>query len=230
MFTYEQLQGLVPQKQRNIVTEEFVETINKVAVDPTYGDEFKENIVSYSTILSQGKFTMDEYMNATKFVTLLLLEHKDIDAYKETFPDRYDRLITKGLTRSQISPYATNFKKTKLVAQILEQTMMPTYVLNAPLYQEALNHTRMLMLTAKSETVQQKSAEALMVQLKAPEAAKLEVDVSINRADVVNDNEAIMRQLAAEKLKVIALGGDVKAIANMSGKVEDIIDVEEEKL
>ena len=229
MFTYSELQELVPKKQRNVVTEDLVTLINDVASDDTIGDEFRQNMVSYSTVLSQGKYSLEEYMNANHFITLLLLQHKDIDAYKNVFPDRYMRLSAKGLTRSQISSYATNYKQTKLVSAILEQTMVPTSVLNAPMYQEALNHSRYLMLNARSETVQQKAAETIMTQLKAPEAAKLEVDISINKGDIVNDNETFMMELAEKKLELMRLGGSVKDIANMTVDKTEVIDVEEVK-
>ena len=228
MFTYEELQDIVPKKQKALITEDMVTMIAEIASDPLCGDEFKNNMVSYSSVLGSGKYSLTEYSNATQFVTLLMLEHKDIDAYKIVFPERYLRLTTKGLSRSQISAYATNFKKTQLVSQILEQTMIPTHILNAPLYQEALNHSRYLMLNARSETVQQKAAETIMTQLKAPEASKLEIDISVNKADVVNENEDFMREIAKQKLELMALGGDVHQITNMTVSAE-VIDVEEEK-
>jgi len=229
MFTYEELQDIVPKKQKSLITEDMVTKISDIASDPLCGDEFKNNMISYSTVLGSGKYSIEEYSNATQFVTLLMLNHKDIDAYKIVFPERYLRLTTKGLTRSQISAYATNFKVTKLVSAILEQTMIPTHILNAPMYQEALNHSRYLMLNARSETVQQKAAETIMTQLKSPEASKLEIDISVNKADVVNENEDFMREIAKQKLELMALGGDVHQITNMTVASEVIIDVEEDK-
>ncbi len=227
MFTYSELQDLIPKKQRNVVTPELVELINDVAKDEMVGEEFKTNMISYSTVLSQGKYSIEEYMKATHFVTLLLLEHKDIDAYRIVFPERYQRLIDKGLNRSRISSYATNYKQNKLVSQILEQTMIPSNILNAPMYQEALNHSRYLMLNARSETVQQKAAETIMIQLKGPETSKLEIDISLNQSDAVNDNEQFMIELAEKKLELMKLGGNVKNITNMMVDKTDIIEAEE---
>ena len=228
MFTYSELQDMVPKKQRNVVTKELVDDINTIATNPEFGEEFKENMLSYSTVLANSRYTLKEYVNATKFVTLVLLEHHDIDAYRIVFPKKYAELIALGKSRSDISPYATSFKKSKLVSQIFEQTLVPTHVLNAPTLQEAINHSKYLMYNAKSETVQQKAAETLMTHLKAPEVAKLEVDISHNVADVVKDNEAMMYELAEKKLELMKLGGDVKAITNLTPvKDEDIIDVKE---
>ena len=228
MFTHIELQDLVPKKQKHVITEELVDDINKIASNPEYGKEFRETMLTYSSVLSNSRYSLNEYVNATKFVTLVLLEHLDIDAYKIVFPIKYAELVALGKTRSGISPYATSYKKSKLVSQIFEQTLVPTHVLNAPFLQEAINVTRQLMHGAKSETVQQKAAETLITHLKPPEAAKIQVDVSHNIPDVVKDNESIMYELAEKKLELMRLGADIKEVANMNGKKEEaIIEVEE---
>ena len=107
--------------------------------------------------------------------------------------------------------------------------MIPSSILNAGMYQEALNHSKYLMLHAKSETVQQKAADSIMVQLKPESISKLEVDVSIKKDKTVEDNEAFMRKLAAEKLELIRLGGDVKTITNMKVHEPEVIDIDVEE-
>jgi hypothetical protein len=220
MLTYEELQELVPKRQRTVISEEIVDKINLIAAEPEAGEEFKQNLFSYSTVIANGSYSLKEYTNGVWFVTLILLGHKDIDAYRIVFKDRYRKLIDKGLDRSKISAYATAVKKTKIVSQLLEQTMVPSYILNAPIYQEALNHSRYLMLNARSETVQQKAAETIMTQLKAPEAAKLEVDISVNKGDIIEDNEAFMRKIAEAKLVEMEKGGDVHKLTNMTMNAE----------
>jgi len=232
MFSFDELKNIVPQNKRNTVTQELVDKINDIASDDLVDEEFKSNILTHKTILSSGKWSMSEYIDAVRFVTLVLLGHTDIDAYAIVFPDRYKRLfVDKKLSRTKISPYVTAYKNNSIVVAIIEQTLVPTHILNLSVYQEAINHSKYLMLNAKSETVQQKAAETLLTQLKAPEAAKLEVDISINKGSVVDDYEQVMRDLATQKLELIKYGGDVKTIANISPiQQEEIIDVEEEKV
>ncbi len=229
MFSYEDITKLLPSKKKGLVTEDMVKTINDVASDPLIADEFKTNFITYNSVISSGKYSVEEYNNAIHFLTLIMLENKDIDAYEKVFPERYNRLITKGLTRSKISAYVSNYKNTALVAKLLEQSLVPSFIVNAPLYQEALNHSRFLMFNAKSETVQQKAAETILTQLKAPEAAKLEVDISINKGEIVDDYEAVMRDIAKRKREAIIAGASAKEIANISTSVENIIEVEIEK-
>lgn len=226
MFTYEELVSSLPKKQKTLVTEHMVDLINTVAEDEAIGEEFHRNFVTYTNVISKGKFTLQEYRNAIHFVTMILLEETDIDAYMKVFPDRYLRLtVEKGLSRKQISPYANAFKNTDLVTMILEQTLVPTHIVNAPMYQEALNHQRYLMLNARSEMVQHQAAKTIMEQLKQPEVAKLEVDIT-TRNETVEENEAFMIELAEKKLELMRLGGDVKSITNMTVKKENIIDGE----
>ena len=225
MFSYEDLQVLVPKRQRHVITEEIHKKINDIAADPAHGDEFKEHMVTYAHILTDGKYSIDEYTNAINFVTLMLLGNKNIDSYRKTFPARYKKLEDRGLTRAEMASYVSVYKGGKLVTKILEQTMIPSYILNAPIYQEAINKTRDLMNSARSETVQQKAAETLINNLKAPEVAKLEVDIAVNRGEVVDDEEAFMRKVAEEKLKLMKLGGDVQVITNMAS-VPEVIEAE----
>ncbi len=227
MITYNQLIELVPKKQRSLVSEEFVDKINAVASDPLIAENFKENFITYMNVVSTGKYSMEEYKSAVQFVTHKLLQASDIDAYMRTFPDRYHRLIENGLNRSQISPYVSAYRKNKLVVAIIEQTMVAGYIYNAHMYQEALDVQADLMMNARSEMVRSTAASALLANLKPPEAAKLEVDVTLNKGSVVDDYEAVMRRLAAQKKEMIEAGGDVKTVANYEIAIEAEIDEED---
>ena len=227
MFTYDELKNLVPKKQKSLITQTLVDTINSIASDDTIAEEFRQNFITHSMIINTGKYSMEEYKNAIHFVTMLLLETSDIDAYAKTFPKRYMKLVAKGLDRPAMGPYVSMYKNTHLVTKILEQTLVPSHILNAPLYQEAINHNKHLMLHARSEMVQHQAAKTLMENLKPPEAAKLEVEIGIKRNESVEENEAFMLELAAKKIELMKLGGNVKDIANMTVANEEIIEIEE---
>lgn len=205
---------LVPKSQKSLVSDELVDKINTVATDPVISEEFKYNLVTFSNVLQGGKYSINEYKEAIHFVTCKLLGDPDIDAYMKAFPERYNRLEEQGLDRRRISPYVAAYKKNKLVNALMEQTLVPAYILNAPMYQEALNVQADLMMNARSEMVRSVAASAILTQLKAPEAAKLEVDISLKKESVVDDYEKVMRELAKQKKDMIAEGGDVKKIAN----------------
>ncbi|MDC3375281.1 hypothetical protein OAW27_00385, partial [bacterium] len=188
------------------------------------------NTLSFASVLSTGKHSLAAYVNAVKFVSLKLLGDKSSTAYSKVFPDRYQNLLDKGTSPSQIASFADNYGKTGLITKIMEQTMVPTHILNAGVYQEAINVQANLMYTAKSEMVRQKAAESLINNLAAPALAKVELEVNYNN-DMVEDLRATTKALAQQQLKMIMNGqSSAKEIAHseiLVRKVEaPIIDIE----
>ena len=92
--------------------------------------------------------------------------------------------------------------------------MVPTHILNAGVYQEAINVQAELMHTAKSELVRQKAAESLISNLAAPAVAKLDIDINYSN-DIVEDLRATTKALAQQQLKMILNGqSSAKEIAH----------------
>tara|TARA_B100000953_G_scaffold330_1_gene337 strand:+ start:657 stop:1430 length:774 start_codon:yes stop_codon:yes gene_type:complete len=204
-LTKEQLAGAVPDKRfRRHITDEVVAVINSEP-DSELRRVFRDNTLTYSSVLSTGKYSLAAYVNAIKFVSLKLMGDKSSVAYSKVFPDRYQNLIDKGASASYIASFADNYSKTGLITKIMEQTMVPTHILNAGVYQEAINVQAELMHTAKSELVRQKAAESLMSNLTAPTAAKVEIDIGYSN-DVVDDLRATTKALAQQQLKMILNG------------------------
>ena len=112
--------------------------------------------------------------------------------------------------------------------------MVPTHILNAGVYQEAINTQAELMRGAKSEMVRQKAAESLMTNLTAPIAAKLEIDMTVSNTDQMEDLRATTKALAKQQLKMIMNGqssaqeiAHSEILAKHAGVVaEEVIDIE----
>ena len=225
-LTYDQVINTVPKNQKKNITPEMVEKINQINEDPLLAESYGQNFIGYITAMQSGKYSMQEYLNAVMFVSYKLIGASDINSYAKVFPGRFKRLLDNGLDRSSISPYVTAYKKNKLVNEIFEQTMVPTHIINAPLYQEALSHQRYLMLNANSETVQQRAADSLLLQLKPPESQKLEIDIGVRKDDVIEDYELAMAMMVKKQKELISKGADVKTVTNASVKPSrEIIDV-----
>ena len=204
-LTKEQLAGAVPDKRfRRHITDEVVAVINSEP-DSELRRVFRDNTLTYSSVLSTGKYSLAAYINAVKFVSLKLMGDKASTAYSKVFPDRYQNLIAKGSSASYIASFADNYSKTGLITKIMEQTMVPTHILNAGVYQEAINVQAELMHTAKSELVRQKAAESLISNLTAPAAAKIEIDIGYSN-DLVDELRATTKALAQQQLKMILNG------------------------
>jgi len=204
-LTKEQLSSAVPDKRfRKYITDDVVAVINSEP-DSELRRVFRDNTLTYSSVLSTGKYSLAAYVNAVKFVSLKLMGDKASTAYSKVFPDRYQNLIAKGASASYIASFADNYSKTGLITKIMEQTMVPTHILNAGIYQEAINVQAELMHTARSEMVRQKAAETLISNLTAPTAAKVEIDIGYSH-DLVEDLRATTKALAQQQLKMILNG------------------------
>lgn len=213
MIEYNVFKDLIPKTQRGLITPEFVEKLNAWNDDPKLVDSFKENLLSYTGVLKDGKYKLEDYVYAIKYVSYKLLGSSDIDAYAITFPDRYQRLSDEGLDRNGISPYAAAYKKNKLVNAIIEQTLVPSHVLNAPLYQEALNELAYIMCNGKSEMARVNAATAILTATKQPEKTKIELDISVNNKDAINELRRATEELVNAQLESIKSGTSVKFIA-----------------
>ncbi len=204
-LTKEMLAGAVPDKRfRKHITDNVVDIINSEP-DSELRRVFRDNALTYSSVLSTGKHSLTTYVNAVKFVSLRLMGDKASTAYGKVFPDRYQNLIDKGASASYIASFADNYSKTNIITKIMERTMVPTHILNAGVYQEAINTQADLMRTAKSELVRQKAAESLINNLAAPAAAKVEIDIGYSD-DVIEDLRNTTRALAQQQLKMIVNG------------------------
>ena len=95
-LTKEMLLGAVPDKRfRRHVTDEVVAVINSEP-DSELRRVFRDNALTYSSVLSTGKHSLSAYVNAVKFVSLRLIGDKASTAYSKVFPDRYQNLINKN--------------------------------------------------------------------------------------------------------------------------------------
>ena len=224
-LTKDMLIGSLPDKRfRKHVTDDVVDLVNSEP-NSELRRVFRDNILSYASALTTGKYSVAAYVNAVKFVSLKLMGDKSSTAYSKVFPDRYQNLVDKGTSASQIASFADNYGKNALITKIMEQTLVPTHILNAGVYQEAINVQADLMQNAKSEMVRQKAAESLITNLKAPDIAKVEIDVNYSN-DVIDDLRATTKALAKQQLQMILNGqASAKEVAHsdiIAKKIEPV--------
>ena len=213
MLQLEAVKKLVPKAQRTMITQDFLDKIEASVTNSEVAEQFKENFVTYLNVLSKGKYKMDDYISAVKYVSYKLLGYSNIKAYAATFPDRYQRLKDEG--QQQIEAFVSMYARGKLVNQIFEQTMVPTYVLNAPLHQEALNELAMMIKDPDVRGMTKvKACEAILQHTKQPEVVKGELTIGIEQSDTINDLREIVETLAdTHKVLLEKKGMTLKEIA-----------------
>lgn len=222
------IKALLPKGTRTMVTEDLVEKLAKLDEDPLLVGSLKENFLTYIGVMRSGKYKLDDYLYAVKFVSHKLLGDSDIDAYTKTFPERYERLVREGISREDMGPYVTAYKKNKLVVQIMEQTLVPSHVLNAPLYQEALNVQYNLMMNAKSEMVRMKAAESILEHTKQPESSRLDIKIGLDNESKERQDKlyAQMAEIAKNQQEMLRNGARLEDIQRLNIRTAEVIDAD----
>lgn len=203
------LRDALPAKLKNSVSQEMLDRVIQ-STEPELCNQLKENFIGYTSVLLDGKFKAEDYLYAIKYVTYKLLGYTNKDSYIKTFPDRYTKLKAQGLKDDEISGYIAGYNKNKLVNLILEQTLVPTWVLNQDIYQEAINTQARLMRTAKSERVQAMAADSILTHLSKPESVPT-INIGVNN-DQLTDLQNTLTQLAETQLKMIQNGKTAKEV------------------
>lgn len=203
MIHVDTVRKLLPKAQRNMITQEFLDRLEASISDPDIADSFKDNFITYLNVFSNcKKVKMEDYISAVKFVSYKLLNYSDIDAYALTFPERFKRLKDKG--QEQIYAFASMYSRNKIVTQIFEQTMVPSYVLNAPLYQEAINKlVEMIRNPSTKGMVAVKACEAILQHTKPPEVVKNELSINIEQSEAITELRELTEQLAEQYRDVL---------------------------
>ncbi len=228
-LTLAEFQQALPDKVKKSVNQELVDQINATLSDPEMYEAFRNNVMSYTKVMADGRFKVSEYLNAVMYVSHKLMGCTNIEAYTKTFPAKYQDFVARGVQAKDIASYCTAYNKSKLVNLIFEQTLIPSYVLNQDLYQKALNVQAELMVSAKSEKVRTDAANSLLTQLKMPEVKKVELDISMKEDSSIGMLRAATMALAAQQRAAIGSGSSTAqeiahSIISM-GEV-DVVDVE----
>lgn len=219
-----QLQQALPKGFRNNATQDLVDKVNALTTDPIVREAYRDNLLSYTKVMADGRFQIGNYVDAVRYITHKLMGDTNHMAYIKTFPDRHQNFLNNGTCAKDIASYITSYNKNKLVNLIREQTLIPTYILNADLYQQAINTQAAIMVdedvNARDRTA---AANSLLQHLKAPEATKVELDVSIKTDNVIKDLRETTLGLVAQQKKMIQDG-----VVNPKEVAESIIVIEGE--
>ena len=205
-LTVEQFKAALPDKVKKSINQELIDQINLTLADPELYEAYRDNLMSYTKVMADGRFKVSNYVEAVKYVSHKLMGCTNIEAYTKTFPDKYQRFVAQGVQSKDIASYVTAYNKSKLVNLIFEQTLIPSYVLNQDLYQKALNVQAELMITARSEKVRSDAANSLLTHLKMPDVSKVELDVNIKEDSAIANLRATTLELAKQQRLMLESG------------------------
>lgn len=222
-LTVHQVAHALPPNLKNNVTQQLVDNINNCVTDPIMAEAIKDNFLSYTQVLSEGKFKTEDYLSAVMYVSFKLMGMTNQDAYARTFPARYRTLLNNGTSAKDISSYVSMYNKGRLVNLILEKSLIPTWVLNQHIYQKAINVQADLMSNANSEMVRMQAANSILTHLVKPKEVGPLINLDLREGSGLNELKATLTQLAQQQRDLIGQGVTTKSIADQ-GLVIDHVD------
>jgi len=201
-------------KKGNLVTQDTVDELNKLAKDPDYGEEFLDSYISHFNILEKNsKWSTPKYMNAMKFFTLMEGGHNAVDAYVKTFPDRLANRVKRGEGKKDMGGEASRFNASPLVNEIRKVAGIGVQLIHRNILHEAiLKSADMLNDDTISAAVRQKAAETLIRELKPSEDATINVNVNDGAIDAIAELRKATEALAIAEHRNLQAGVSIKAI------------------
>lgn len=223
----DEFNACLPKPMQGRIPTEVIDHINAALADQDTAEMIRDNLIGYTHILQEGKFKLGSYIDAVRYVSYKIMGNSNLHAYVKTFPDRYNDFVRRGVTKKDISSYVAAYNKNKLVNLIYEQTLIPTYVLNASNYQEAINTQMEIMRDPQvSPKVRSDAANSILNHLKRPEATKVQLDVTHKDSDSIAELREISRKLAEQQVQLMAGGQqtakDVAEYRIIQGTCEEV--------
>lgn len=204
MLTLGAVQETLPAQHRQNITQDMVDQLNSLSKDPEEARYIRDNFVTFSQVLQEGRYKVGDYVRAVMYVSHKVMGKTNLDAYKATFPDRYANMVNAGKAPKDIASIVTAYNKGMLVTKIMERAMVPTWILNQDVFQAAINTQYELMMDNDvSDKVRSDAANSLLTHLKKPEETKkteLKIDIGLN-----DGMAALEQQLVAMSRKQLDL-------------------------
>ena len=213
MLTLDTVERALPANLKSAATQELVDQINNAVSDPILAEQIRNNFISYTSVLRDGKYRTEDYLKAVMYVSYKLMGDTNKDAYLKTFPDRHQALVARGATDKDISAYVSAYSKGKLVNAVMESTLVPSWVLNQDIHQRAINRLAHLMVHAQSEKVQSDSAAALLTHLGKPKEAGPLINIDMRPTDGMNEMKEMLQRMAQMQQAALSAGVSAKDIA-----------------
>lgn len=206
-FTIEQFKAALPEKMHKALTPALVAKMGKTLSEPDMFEAYRENLLSYTSIMKEGRFNLHNYIDAVKYVSHKLRGFTSIRAFSVTFPEKIQKWTAEGVSGKDVASYVTSYNKSKLVTGIMEQCMVPTWIVNQDVFQQAINTQAEIMLDKEnSATARSFAANSLMLHLKQPETKKLELAIGVAKDSSIQALRDATMEYVAEQRRAIAAG------------------------
>ena len=212
-FTVDIVQEYVPVHLKNNVTQDLVDNLNNIDKDPDNALHIRDNFLSYSKVLQTGKYKLQDYLNAVKYISYKGMGCNNKEAYMRTFPDRYNSMVQAGKDDKSISSYVAAYNSNKLVNKVYEDSAIPIHVLHTDTREQALRTLLDLMLNSSSDKVKCDAANSVLTHTKKPETKELELNINTNDSSGMKELKELLCEVSKVQLAAIHSGVKTSDIA-----------------
>lgn len=212
-LTVDQVAKALPANLKSAATQSLVDMVNNAVADPLVAEQVRNNFLSYTNVLKEGKFKTEDYLSAVTYVSFKLMGYSNQDAYFRTFPARHQALLAKGTTSKDMSAYVAAYHRGKMVNLIMEQSLVPSWVLNQDLYQKALNTQAELMVSSASDMVRTTAANSILTHLAKPKDQNFQLNIDVNESSGMNELRDALTRMAVQQQQLIQSGMTTKEVA-----------------
>lgn len=185
VYTKDKLLELVSEDKHELITDELLDRFNTIH-DDVIGSVVKSNFINYINYYNGNAKDIVTYLNACVFVTYIQLDYSKTEAWKHTFPDKWEELKNSGKDYLA-SNLAHGYSKTNLVVDLTKKTLVASHVTNAPLFQRALD---IAMDIAEDPTASKmarvNAVRTVLEYTKMPEDINIEVNVKQDEDNVID--------------------------------------------
>ena len=210
---------------KNRYTLDVLTKIKELAEDSDLADEYRDKLITYTSVLKSGRWKLSQYLDAVQFVTCRISGMSQRESYGIVFPEKVAKWEAMGRDSKRIASNITVYSQTELIVALYEQTMIPTHILNAGLFQEALNVAAEIMVNSRSDIARVNAINSILTNTKAPVSTKIEMDVNVKQTDSISSLREATEKLAIAEAQAIEAGMSVKAIAEsiiVEAEIEEI--------
>ena len=201
----------LPAHMKKNVNTHLLDKVNTLIASDTERETFRDNIIGLSHVLKEGKFKLDNYINAVRFISYTMMGKSNQESYSLTFPDKMRQWQQLNKSPKDISSAVAIYNKSKLVNLVREAAMIPVHVYNVDLFNEALSVQANLMRDQKvSPMVRQQAAACLIKELRPPETQKVELDIAVKEDSAIAALRDTTAKFVAEQ-KAMINGGIMNA-------------------
>lgn len=213
MLTKAEIIQALPPNFKSAVTDQFVDMVNDITQDQQAAEYIRQNFITYTMVLKEGKFKTEDYLNAVAYVSYKHMGLSNQDAFFKVFPKRHAALVAKGTSSKDIAAHVAGYHKGKLVNMIMEKSLVPTWVAYQDVYHKAISVQADLMQNAASEKVRCDAANSILTHLQKPKEAAVAVNIDMRENSGMKELVDTLTQLAGAQRQAITSGVDVKTIS-----------------